>query len=274
MQLVATSSAPAGNGRGPTVGELLRRWRTQRRLSQLDLAGRAAVSARHLSFVETGRSRPSRELVLHLAEHLDVPLRDRNALLLAAGFAPSFRERSFDDAEMAPVRDALAALLAGQEPFPAMVVDRRWNILDANRPVFDLLTEGVSPHLLEPPLNALRVLMHPDGLAPRVVNFAEYTARLVDRVRREAEAFGDPGLAELHDELLGYPGVAGSPSPTDTAGEVVTTLVLRDGEATLRFFSTLATFGTARDVTVEELSIEQFFPADALTAETLRARWG
>jgi transcriptional regulator with XRE-family HTH domain len=265
---------PSSRGNGHTVGSLLRHWRTQRRLSQLDLAGRAAVSARHLSFVETGRSKPSRELVLHLAEQLDVPLRAQNALLLAAGFAPSYEQRPIDDEAMAPVRAALDAVLQGHEPFPAIVVDRHWQLVSANRPAIELLSEGMAPHLLEPPVNVLRATVHPDGLAPRIVNFAEYAAHLVDRVRREAEAYGDPELVALQAELASYPGVTGSPSPADTARQVVAPLRLRAGEATLSFFSTLATFGTARDITVEELAIEQFFPADAATGDLLRARWG
>jgi transcriptional regulator with XRE-family HTH domain len=259
------------NGHG--VGGLLREWRIQRRLSQLDLAARADVSARHLSFVETGRSKPSRELVLHLADHLDVPLRERNALLLAAGFAPLYRQRSLDDGEMGPVRAALEAVLDGHEPFPAIVVDRHWELVSANRAAVELLSEGVAAHLMEPPVNVLRVSLHPDGVAPRVLNFPEYAGHIVDRVRREAEAYGDPRLVALHDELVGYPGVTGSPPPADTAGQVVMPLRLRAGEGALSFFSTLATFGTARDITVEELAIEQFFPADRATAEVLHAGW-
>jgi transcriptional regulator with XRE-family HTH domain len=268
VHVTDTSPAPT-----PTVGDLLRQWRVQRRFSQLDLAGRAAVSARHLSFVETGRAKPSRELVLHLADHLEVPLRERNALLLAAGYAPTYRQRSLDDGEMAPVRAALDAMLTGHEPFPAFVVDRGWNLVTANRPALELMAEGVDDHLLAPPLNVLRACLHPDGLGDRIVNFTEYAAMLVERVRREAEAYGDPQLVALHDELRGYPGVPATPA-VDVAGLVVSPLRLRAGGLTLSFFSTLATFGTARDVTVEELSIEQFFPADAATADALRARWG
>jgi transcriptional regulator with XRE-family HTH domain len=271
VQLAESSTGAAPDGH--SLGTLLRQWRGQRRLSQLDLAARAGVSARHLSFVETGRSRPSRELVLHLAEHLDVPLRERNAFLLAAGFAPLYRQRAMDAAEMGPVREALDAVLEGHEPFPAIVVDRHWTLVSANRPAGELLSEGVAPRLLTPPVNVLRVSLHPDGLAPRVVNFPAYAGHLVDRLRREAEAYGDPQLVALHDELVGYPGVIGSPAPADTAGQVVMPLRLRMGEATLSFFSTLATFGTARDITVEELAIEQFFPADRATAEVLHASW-
>ena len=269
--MAATLTAPGG---APTVGTLLRDWRQRRRLSQLDLANEAAVSARHLSFVETGRSRPSPELVMHLAEHLDVPLRERNALLLAAGYAPRYAQTPLDAAEMAPVRDALEVILAGHQPFPAIVVDRHWNLVTANDAAMTLLTDGIAPDLLEPPVNVLRVSLHPDGMAPRIVNFGPWAAHLVDRMRREAEATGDPVLGELHAELCGYPGVAGSASAHETVGELFMPLVLRmpDGSE-LSFFSTVATFGTARDVTVEELSIESFFPADEATAAALRALW-
>ena len=257
----------------PGVGGLLRSWRQRRRLSQLDLANEAAVSARHLSFVENGRSRPSRELVLHLAEHLGVPLRERNTLLLAAGFAPSYGRTPLEDEAMTPVREALDQVLAGHEPFPALVVDRHWDLVSANRPLLELMSAGIAAHLLEPPVNAMRATLHPEGLAPQIVNFAEYAAHLVDRLRREALAYADDRLLALHDEMCAYPGVAGSASPGDTAGRVFVPLVLRTGEGVLSFFSLLSTFGTARDITVEELAIESFFPADAGTAAVLRARW-
>jgi transcriptional regulator with XRE-family HTH domain len=268
--MAATMTPPAG---ASSVGPLLRDWRQRRRLSQLDLANEAAVSARHLSFVETGRSRPSRELVMHLADHLDVPLRERNALLLAAGYAPRYERTPLDAGEMAPVREALDRILAGHQPFPAIVVDRHWDLVTANGSALDLLTVGVADELLAPPVNALRVSLHPNGLAPRIVNLSEWATHLVDRVRREAETYGDRRLAELHDELCGYPGVAGSSSPGDTAGRLFVPLVLRHGDECLSFFSTVATFGTARDITVEELAIESFFPADEATAAALRARW-
>jgi transcriptional regulator with XRE-family HTH domain len=162
----------------PGAGPLLRDWRLRRRLSQLELSSEAEVSARHLSFVETGRSKPSRELLLHLAEHLDVPLRDRNGLLLAAGYAPDYRETPLDDELMAPVREALDKVLVGHEPFPAVIVDRRWDLVSANRPALALLTDGVAAELLEPPVNTLRVSLHPQGLAPRDENLAEYGQHL------------------------------------------------------------------------------------------------
>ena len=256
----------------PTVGSLLRDWRQRRRMSQMDLSLEAEVSTRHLSFVETGRSKPSRELVLHLAEHLDVPLRERNALLLAAGYAPSYAQSPLDAGAMAPVRAALDAILAGHEPFPAIVVDRRWDLVTANRPAFTLLAEGVDPALLAPPINTLRLVLHPDGLAPRVANLGEYSAHLLDRLRRQANASGDEGLVALHEELAGYPGVRDDgPVHASPADLLFVPLVLRTGSETLTFFSTIATFGTALDITIAELAIESFFPADAATAAAMRA---
>jgi transcriptional regulator with XRE-family HTH domain len=267
----ATATMPAvTRPHAPRVGDLLRDWRQRRRLSQLDLAGEAAVSARHLSFVETGRSRPSRELILHLAEHLRVPLRERNSLLLAAGYAPSYRQTPLDDAAMAPVREAVELILRGHEPFPAVAVDRHWNLVAANTPAFTLMADGVDQRLLEPPVNVMRIALHPDALGPRIVNFAQYAAHLVDRLRREADAYGDRDLADLADELCSYPGVAGSESPAATAAELFVPLALRVDDDVFTFFSTLATFGTARDITIEELAIESFFPADAATAAALR----
>ena len=258
--MATTLTAPGG---APTVGDLLRDWRRRRRLSQLEVANEAAVSARHLSFVETGRSKPSPELVMHLAEHLEVPLRERNTLLLAAGYAPRYAHTPLDADEMAPVRDALDVVLAGHHPFPAVVADRHWNLVTANDSAVALLTGGVAPELLAPPANVLRVSLHPDGMAPRIVNFASWSAHLVDRLRREAETTADPVVAELLAELCTYPGVTGSASAHDTVTSLFVPLVLRmeDGSE-LSFLNTVATFGTARDVTVDELTIESFFPAD------------
>jgi transcriptional regulator with XRE-family HTH domain len=259
------------------LGTLLRDWRRRRRLSQLDLALEAGVSARHLSFLETGRSRPSREMVLHLAERLDVPLRDRNNLLLAAGFAPAFGERGLEAPELAPVRDAIGLVLAGHEPYPAVVVDRWWDLVAANASVA-LFTEGVAPELLEPPVNVLRLALHPDGTAPRIANLAELRAHLLDRLRRHVALTADERLAALEDELESYP----APAPEEparagpAAADIAVPLRLRPpgGGAELRFFSTIATFGTAVDITVAELAIEAFFPADAETAAALRERAG
>jgi transcriptional regulator with XRE-family HTH domain len=250
------------------VGPLLRDWRQRRRRSQLDLALDAGVSARHLSFVETGRSNPSPEVVLALAEELEVPLRDRNHLLLAAGYAPRFGERALDDPEMTPVRQALDLVLGGHEPYPAAVVDRWWEMVAANSGIA-LLTEGVAPELLEPPVNVIRVALHPDGMARRIVNFGVWRAHMLERLRHQVTVTGDGALRALYDEVSAYPGP--SESHGGDAG-IFVPLVLRAGDRELRFFSTLATFGTAVDITVAELAIESFFPADAATAEALQKR--
>lgn len=258
--------------RSPTVGDLLKDWRRRRRYSQLELSLETAVSARHLSFVETGRSRPSRELLLHLAEHLEIPLRERNQMLLAAGYAPHYDETPLDDEGMAPVREALDRILAGHEPFPSVVVNQRWDLVTANAPALRILADGVAPHLLEAPVNALRVNLHPEGLAPRIANFDEYAGHLVMRLQRQALLSQDPAMEELLDEVLGYPGVEAASTANDPAQMLFVPLRLRtpDG-AELAFFSTLATFGTALDITLAELAIESFFPADQATAEALRA---
>lgn len=256
------------------IGGLLRDWRQRRRLSQLDLSNEAAVSARHLSFVETGRSKPSRELVLHLAEHLDVPLRERNSLLMAAGFAPVYRERSLDDDEMDPVRGALDVILAGHEPYPAVIVDRLWNIVTANAAALGLFTVGVAPALLEPPVNVVRLGVHPDGLGSRVKNLAQFSEHLLMRLQRQLAVAPDPELAELYEEMLGYPGVVHeSPVVTDPTALLFLPMVFDapDGQE-LSLFSTLATFGTALDITLAELSIESFFPSDAATQAFFRAQ--
>jgi transcriptional regulator with XRE-family HTH domain len=260
------------------VGGLLRDWRQRRRMSQLELALEADVSTRHLSFVETGRSRPSPDMVLHLADRLEVPLRERNQLLLAAGYAPRFPARSLHDPELAPVRDALGRVLDGHEPFPAIAVDRRWNLMASNGALGPLL-EGVAPELLAPPVNTLRLALHPDGVAPRILNFAEYREHLLDILTRELQLTGDPGLAELHEELVSYPHpegdrAAGTSGSSQAARAVMVSLRLAGTPATrgreLSFFSTITTFGTATEVTVAELSVEAFFPADDQTAEALR----
>jgi transcriptional regulator with XRE-family HTH domain len=255
----------------PAVGALLRDWRQRRRMTQMDLALEADVSARHLSFIETGRSTPSAEMVKHLAEQLDVPLRERNELLLAAGYAPAYGQRDLDEPEMGPVREALDRVLKGHEPFPAVVVDRHWGMVAGNSAI-PLLTAGVAEHLLEPPVNVLRLTLHPEGMAPRIVNLAEWRAHLLDRLGRQAVTSGDPALAALHDELAALPGGVGSHAPDLAAGEIATPLRIRHGDAELSFISTYTTFGTAVDVTVSELSIEAFFPADEATAGALRKR--
>lgn len=254
------------------VGERLRAWRQQRRLSQLELASEAGVSTRHLSFVETGRSAPSRAMVLRLAEHLEVPLRDRNLLLVAAGFAPAYAETPLEEPRMDAVRSALRQVLDGHEPFPAVVVDRFWNLIDANGAA-GMFMDGAPPELLEPPLNVLRLSMHPDGMARDIVNLPEWRAHMIDRVRRHVALTADASLAQLYRELRDYPGgVAEITSPAG-GGVVVPLRIRRDGRE-LAFFSTIATFGTPVDITVAELAIESFYPADAETTAFLRERAG
>lgn len=254
------------------VGSLLRGWRQHRRLSQLQLADEAEVSTRHLSCVETGRARPSRAFVLHVAEHLDVPLRGRNELLVAAGFAPEYGHTDLDAPEMAAVRDSLDLVLRHAEPWPALVVDRHWNLVRANAGLA-LLLSGVDPALLEPPVNVLRVSLHPDGMAPSLEDLAGYGAMVLSTLRREAALFGDPVLRELHDELADYPGVSLEAPAAERMG-VVLPLVLRTPLGRLSFLTTIARFGTASDVTLAELSVESFYPADELTAQRVVAAAG
>jgi transcriptional regulator with XRE-family HTH domain len=250
------------------VGSLLRDWRQRRRLSQLELALDADVSARHLSFVETGRSRPSASMVLHLAEKLEVPLRERNRMLLAAGHAPAFQSHDLDEPPMAPVRAAIDAILSGHEPYPAVVVDRAWEMIAGNRAV-SLLTAGVAAHLLEPPVNVLRVSLHPDGVAPRIANLAEWRAHLLDRLRRQIAVTADAALVALLEELETYPAPAAHGNH-DAGQAIAVPLRLRTPQGELAFISTVATFGTAVEVTASELAIESFFPADDATAAALR----
>ncbi len=253
-----------------SVGVLLRQWRQRRHLSQLALAIEADVSARHLSFLETGRAKPSRDMVLHLADILDVPLRERNELLLAAGFAPAYPDRPLDHPDLTPVRDAIRTVLAGYQPYPALAVDRGWRLVAANDAVA-LLTVGARADLLEPPVNVLRLSMHPAGLASRIINLAEWRGHVLHRLAREAASSGAPELAALHEELLGYPGGLHPANPGGPA--VVFSLRLRDpGGAELSLISTVTTFGTPLDVTAAELSIEAFLPADAATAQALQNR--
>jgi transcriptional regulator with XRE-family HTH domain len=254
-----------------TVGELLREWREHRRLSQLELALQAEVSTRHLSFVETGRSVPSRDMVLRLAEQLEVPLRERNLLLLTAGFAPVYSETAFDSPRMTNIRAAIKQMLAGHEPYPAIVVDRHWDVVEANASVA-LFTASVEPELLTPPLNALRVSLHPRGMAPNILNLAEWRAHLLGRLRRQIALTTDRDAEALYAELRAYP--CDQPEPPIAmhgASDVVVPLRLRHGDIELTFFSIVASFGTPIDITVAELAIEAFYPADAETAAVLRA---
>ncbi|HEX3830414.1 MAG TPA: helix-turn-helix transcriptional regulator, partial [Solirubrobacteraceae bacterium] len=245
------------------------------RLSQMDLALEAGISTRHLSFVETGRSRPSPDMVVALAEQLEVPLRERNELLLAAGYAPRYGARSLDDPAMNEVREAVSRVLAGHEPYPAIAVDRHWNLIASNEALGPML-EGVAPELLVPPVNTIRLALHPDGLAPRIINLGEYRADLLHRLDRAARITGDDMLRELREEMLGYPG---PDAPPVGAGGMESAVTVRlrlasppgDNGPELSFFSTITTFGTAVDVTVSELAVEAFFPADAQTADRQRA---
>ena len=233
------------------------------------------MSARHLSFIETGRAQPSREMVLHLADRLDVPLRERNRLLLAAGYAPVFADHGLEGDESAPIREALERFLAAHEPYPAVVLDGHWNLVLANAAVA-LLTEAVAPELLEPPANALRITLHPQGMAPQILNFDEWSGHLLARLHRQATVTGDAELERLHEELSGYPGVRGDRAPVEatTAEEIVLPLQLRRAGGDLSLFSTVTVFGTALDVTLSELTVEAFYPANGQTAALLSRRGG
>jgi transcriptional regulator with XRE-family HTH domain len=252
------------------VGELLRGWRERRRMTQLGLAIQADISTRHLSFVETGRSRPSRDMLLRLAEQLELPLRERNQLLLAGGYAPVYRQTSLDSPPMAGVRAALRQVLAGHEPYPAVVVDRGWNLVDANASVA-LFTGLAAPELLTAPINVLRVSLHPAGLAPHISNLGEWRAHLLGRLRRQLTLTDDPELAELLLELDAYPCDQLEPEvELPGPGDVVVPLRIRHGDQELSFLSIMASFGTPLDITVAELAIESFFPADPATRSILR----
>lgn len=254
----------------PPIGALLRDWRQRRRLSQLGLALDAEISARHLSFLETGRARPSRDMVLRLAERLDVPLRERNAMLVAAGFAPAFPERPLADASMAAARRALDAILTAHEPYPALVVDRHWTLVMANTAIAPLLA-GIDESLLAAPTNVLRLTLHPRGLAPRVVNFMQLRAHLLARLHRQIEVSGDGVLAALLEELRGYPrpGDAGPDEGESDFAGIAVPLRLRTPAGVLSFISTITVFGTPVDLTLAELALEMFFPADDATARIL-----
>lgn len=254
------------------VGHLLREWRERRRLSQLELSVRAEISTRHLSFVETGRSRPTPEMILKLTDHLGVPLRERNQLLLAGGYAPAYPQHGLDAPELASVREALSLVLTGHEPYPALVINRWWELQDANAAV-GLIIEGCAPHLLDPPVNVLRLSLYPDGMASRIVNLAQWRAHLFEQLHRRAEVTGDPKLTELDEELRGYPNGLDTAVAMDPVARnsVVLPLRLQHSSGELSFFSITAAVGTAADVTVEELMFESFFPANLETAQRLRA---
>jgi transcriptional regulator with XRE-family HTH domain len=264
------------------VGALLRNWRERRRYSQLDLALDSDISPRHLSFLENGRARPGRETLLRIAERLAIPLRERNRLLLAAGFAPTFEERPLDDPAMQEARRAIELLLRGHEPYPAIAVDRHWNLVLANRAAGRFL-HGVDPSLLGPPCNVMRASLHPQGIAPRIENYVEFREHVLVRLRQQVDASADQELAALHEELAAYPYPPAGAFPSDAghvhrgarvhdgAASVVIPMKLRTAVGVLSFFSTITVFGTPVDITLSELAIESFFPADRETAERLRA---
>ncbi|AJC48084.1 helix-turn-helix domain-containing protein [Xanthomonas sacchari] len=257
--------------RPTTVGDVLRDWRSRRRLSQLDLAGAAEVSTRHLSFVESGRAAPSRELLLRLAEPLAMPLRERNRLLLAAGYAPVHGERALDTPDMAVALAAVDAVLRAHAPFPALALDRHWNLVRANEAAAALLV-GIDPALLAAPVNVLRATLHPSGLAPRIVNLAEWRHHLLARLRLEIDQSADPELETLHAELKGLPCPA-SDRPAGPTARIAVPLSIRSGAGggILSFLSTTTVFGTATDVTLAELTLECFYPADDATRQALLA---
>lgn len=259
---------------GQTLGDHLRFWRERRRMSQLDLAAEAEISARHLSFLETGRSRASREMALHLGERLGLPLRARNALLIAAGFSPVYRERTLDDPALRGARRAIDLILASHDPFPALAVDRNWTLVASNvvgTRLFDML--DVDPGLLEPPLNVLRLVLHPEGMARQIQNLPQLRHHLLDRLRSQVEQTADRSLIDLHDELHSYPS-GEIDAVTGGAGEdyggVAVPFVVSFGDVTLSLITTTTVFGSPFDVTLSELAIETFFPLDAETTQALR----
>ncbi|WP_109524782.1 MULTISPECIES: helix-turn-helix domain-containing protein [Nocardia] len=246
------------------VGELLREWRHRRKLSQLDLAIAADVSSRHISFVETGRTTPSRTMVLHLAEHLNVPLRERNRLLIAAGHAPQFHRRDWSDPKLRPAREAVQRVLHLHEPFPALAVDRRWNLVQANDCVHVFFDE-VDPALLQPPINMMRLGLHPRGFAHRLRNLDQIRAILLPRLARQVTASGDPELTTLYEELLTYT----APITDTDPAEIVLPIRLVHRGVELTLFSTVTTFGTAHDITLSEIAVEAYFPGNAETTNYL-----
>jgi transcriptional regulator with XRE-family HTH domain len=256
-------------------GPLLREWRQRRHISQLDLALQGNLSSRHLSFLETGRSQPSREMVLNLAEQLEVPLRERNILLTAAGFAPNFPERKLDDPALSAARQAVELVIQGHAPYPALAVDRHWTMVAANDAMAPLMI-GVDPDLLRPPVNVLRVALHPAGLAPRTVNLVEWRTHLLERLRHQVETTADPKLLALLEELRSYPVPRGPRTmrpARDYAGVVLPFELVTDA-GVMAFFSTITVFGTPIDITLSELALECFYPADDATAEILQRAAG
>jgi transcriptional regulator with XRE-family HTH domain len=275
------TSGPMVTSSGPSFGDLLRGWRQRRHMSQLALACEAEISTRHLSFLETGRSSPSREMILQLCATLDVPLRERNSLLHAAGFAPAFAERPLADPALASARRAVDLVLKGHEPYPALAVDRHWILVAMNDAVPPLLA-GVAAPLLAPPVNVLRLSLHPQGMAPRIVNFAEWRRHVLERLRAQVERTADARLAELEGELRALPApdrsaAASRRDPKRDYAGVVVPLELATDAGVMAFFSTTTVFGTPVDITLSELALEAFFPADEATRAMFRptssAQW-
>ncbi|MFJ8310399.1 MULTISPECIES: helix-turn-helix domain-containing protein [unclassified Streptomyces] len=257
------------------VGPMLRGWREQRRISQLELALRADSSARHISFIETGRSRPSEDMVLRLAEHLEVPVRERNALLLAAGYAPHYAQTPLDDPSMSSLREGMERLLQAYDPYPALMVDATYTVLAANRGI-EMLLEGVAGHLLAPPVNAMRLTLHPEGLAPRIRNLPQWRGHLLEQMERQIALLRSDSLRELYEEVAAHPvPAAGREEPGEAGNHPVFPFALplriEVGGTVLSFISTIATFNTPMDVTVSELAIETFLPADPETAKYLQS---
>ncbi|MDP1782262.1 MAG: helix-turn-helix transcriptional regulator [Hydrogenophaga sp.] len=271
MRSMDTSALPQRSAPPTSFGEHLRHWRQRRRFSQMDLAHVAEVSTRHLSCVETGRASPSREMVLRLVERLDVPLRERNAWLVAAGFAPMYRARTLDDPGMASARAAVQRILECHEPWPALAMDRHWNLVMHNRLV-PLLMAGAAPELLQGPVNVLRLSLHPQGLAPRIANLRQWREHLFERLRQQIRATGDAVLVALLDELQDYPDASGA-APVALAGEhpgVLMPFQFHTRHGVLQLVSTTTVFGSPVDITLQELALETFFPADDRSAGLLR----
>lgn len=259
-----------------TIGDHIREWRQRRRLSQLDFALDAGISQKHLSFIESGRAQPSREMVLRLAGHLDVPLRERNVMMLAAGFAPVFQERALDDPALKPARQAIDLVLRGHEPFPAIAVDRYWTLVAANAAIPGLIGMASDRSLLAPPVNVLRLSLSPGGLAPHIINLPEWREHLFDKLRHQIELTADPRLIALMQELatLPVPDTSGLAAASRDYAGVVMPLKLRTPAGILSFFSTMTVFGTPMDITLSELALEAFYPADEATANLLRQMAG
>jgi len=252
-----------------SLGEQLREWRVRRRMSQMDVALDSEISTRHLSFIETGRSRPSAAMLQRIADCLEVPHRARNALLLAGGYAPDYQERPLDSAEMAGMKAIVEHVLKGHEPYPALAVDRHWNMVAANSAV-EILARLAAPELFVPPVNVLRIALHPDGLAPHIANHGEWRAHLLERLDHQIEASADAGLIALREELAGYPSGADAHDGSEANG-IAVPLILETPMGQIRFVSTVTIFGTPVDITLSELAIEAFFPADAESAALLQA---